>query len=128
IVGSGLQRLLRGEGEQQTRRGPQVAAIDNKRGRPTDLQSADAEVADARFSTQRLNHRDTETQRREKERSPHILILFSHSFSSLFLCVSVVTILLHENSFWIGSASMSRTGRSPGPGIMVVSRLMPMPW
>ena len=34
----------------------------------------------------------------------------------------------HANNWRIGSASTKRIGRSPGPGIVVVSRLMPMPW
>ena len=33
----------------------------------------------------------------------------------------------HPNNWRIGSASTNLTGRSPGPGIIVVSRLIPIP-
>ena len=45
----------------------------------------------------------------------------------LRLCVVVLrTAQLQENSSGIGSASISRIGRLPGPGIIVVSRSMPI--
>jgi hypothetical protein len=134
-----FQLLLGGEREQQARGSSQFVSIDNQGRCAADLNAPHIQVAKTGLSGIAFHHKDTKDtegsqQRRQRQaassgkrrgsrdQGPHLFFVF-------FLCALCVFVVncRQENSCRIGSASTNRIGRLPGPGIIVVSRLMPMP-